>query len=218
MFAHRTITGLLAVLILLGSPGVVRADGPEDQADPTPAAPKPPKGSVARQLLLRYKLQAMQEGQSLAAAIDHSRQAWESLQPDQRDRFRQVARAILEQSPEDQQKLLDHYEKLIRMSHARRQAYRRRAEWLKAVMSHLTDQQKQELLRMTPTDRAKRLMEYRQELEQTGTIDLAEDQAPVDPETQPHDVTADDEPASSDADPNRPASGSPFRLDLDLGR
>jgi hypothetical protein len=216
VFAHRLITGLLASLVLLGAPGVARPDGPGEQADPTPAAPKPPKGSIARQLLLRYKLQAMQEGQSLAAAIDHSRQAWESLQPDQRDRFRQVARAILEQSPEDQQKLLEHYEKLIRMSHARRQAYRRRAEWLKAVMDHLTDEQKKELLRMTATDRAKRLMEYRDELQQTGTIDLGDD-SEAGPGTPPGDEET-DESASPDADPNRPGSDSPFKLDLDLGR
>ncbi len=47
---------------------------------------KPPTGSIAAQLRLKNMLRTQAEG-SLVAAINHNRQDWESLSPDQRDQL-----------------------------------------------------------------------------------------------------------------------------------
>ena len=157
--------------------GRAQADG-DGNASPAGAI-RPAKGSVAAQLALQYKLQAAGDGLSLAAALDHSRDAWESLSPDEREKFRKVALAILRKDPAEQEELLAHYEKLIKMSAERQKAYERRAAWLKAVLDTLSEDEKKQLLAMPPRDRAARLIELRDKLVAEGKLVLKE------PDTQP---------------------------------
>ena len=103
------------------------------QADGTAPAP----GSVARQLMLANRLRAIQ-GSSLTAAISHNRAEWESLSPDQKERFRHDALAFLNEPPEQQQHLLEQYEKLIALSAAQQEHYRQMAQWLKVVTDSFT--------------------------------------------------------------------------------
>ncbi|MFP4355326.1 MAG: DUF3106 domain-containing protein [Phycisphaerae bacterium] len=135
--------------------------------------------SIARQLELKRKLLAASKDQTLAQMVDHNRKSWERLTPDQKDQFRQYAKAFLDKSPEEQAKLLRRYEKLIRMTAEKREAYRRRAVWLKEVVSTLTDQQKQALQEMTPQQRAEELIRLRDKLIEEGKLTLPEQRQPA---------------------------------------
>ncbi len=167
-------------------------------ADNSPSASTtPPKGSIARQLLLKFKLQAGRSGLALADALRHSRNEWESLSPDQREQFREAAYAILQKSEKDQEQILLRYEKLIKMSAERQEAYQRRAKWLKAVLKTLSEEQKQQLLKLKPLQRARRLIEIRDQLVEQGKLALDEqDQADGSPDDPAAGTT------STNGDPN----------------
>ncbi len=131
----------------------------------------PPMGSIARQQLLAAKIKRiMSEGTSLATAMNHNRMEWESLSPDQRSRFRQEALAFLNENPQEQERLLAQYDKLISMSAARQQKYRQTAEWLKVVTASFTADQRKALLAMTPQQRAKALLDRKAELVKEGKL------------------------------------------------
>ena len=132
---------------------------------------RPPSGSIARQLRLKFQLMRESSG-TLAAALSHNREAWERLSPEQRDRFRRRAYAFLQKDPRQQQRLLDDFEKFIKMSADQRVAYRQRAEWLNAVVASLTDSQRQQLLNLPPLERARRLIALRDELVRQGRLKL----------------------------------------------
>ena len=71
--AARTIPAAIAGLFLTAAAAVAR--------DPAPSPHRPPRGSLARQRLLKQRLQRITPG-SLAEALRHSRPAWERLTPD----------------------------------------------------------------------------------------------------------------------------------------
>ena len=129
-----------------------------------------PLGSVARQVHLKLRIMRLADGTSLAAALRHSRQAWESLSPDEREQYRREARAFLQKPADEQQRLLVHYETLIRMSAAKRDAYRRRARWLAVVVASFTDPQRAEMQRLPPKQRAQRLLARKAELIRQGKL------------------------------------------------
>ncbi len=131
----------------------------------------PPMGSIARQLLLAAKLKrANHEAVSLAAAMDHNRADWEKLSPDQRSRFRQEALAFLNENPQEQERLLQQYDKLISMSAAKQAKYRQTAEWLKVVTASFTAEERKALLALTPEQRAKALLERKALLIKEGKL------------------------------------------------
>jgi hypothetical protein len=140
------------------------------EGDDTAAMRKPPAGSVARQLRIQSLLRAQQEGSSLLASINHNRQEWDLLSPDQRENYRSKAYAFLKESPEKQEELLKHYDDLIRMSAQKRQQYQERAKWLKAVVERMTAEERKNLLDMTPEDQAKVLTDRRNELIKQGVL------------------------------------------------
>lgn len=161
MARFRNILAGLLLAALAAAPALAADDG-------SPLR-KPPSGSVAAQLRLKFLLKAQAEG-SLLAAINHSRQDWENLSPDERDQYRRNVLAFLNKSPEDQEKLLQHYDELVRLSAEKKAQYTRRAAWLKAVVERMTPEERKALLNMTPEDRARALVEKRDQLRRQGVI------------------------------------------------
>lgn len=159
---------------------LARQPQPQDE----PALSRPPRGSIAGQLLLQARLKkAMSDGTTLAASLDHNRSQWDALSPDQRSRFRQEALAFLKESPQEQQRLLRHYEKLIALSADRQERYRQTAEWLRTVNASFTAAERQQLLEMPPDQRAKALLERKAELIRQGK--LSAETAATAPTTRP---------------------------------
>jgi len=161
--ADILVLGLVAAL----SSSVTFADGP----DGTVRASKPPKGSLARQLLLKYRLEKIADG-TLAASLDHNRSEWEHSPPELRRRYRDEALAFMKSDPTRQKELLERYEKFTAMPAEKRTEYRLMAQWVKAVVATLSPAERQKLLEMPPDDRAAFLRDRRDELVRTGRLVL----------------------------------------------
>jgi hypothetical protein len=140
------------------------------EADDSAALRKPPMGSVAAQLRIKAKIKAQQEGMTLASAINHNRQEWDGLSPDQREDYRGKVYAFLKENPEKQEELLKHYDELIHMSAQKRQQYEERAKWLKAVVDSMTADERKTLLDMTPENQARALIERRDKMIREGKL------------------------------------------------
>ena len=152
---------IAAITTCLATAVVQAADNP---------SPKPPKGSMARQLMLKYRLAGKLTDGTLQASISHNRQEWESLSPDQRDHYRQEALAFMDKSPEEQEALLKKYESLIKMDAQKQQAYRERARWLKVVVDSFTPQERENLQKISPDERAKILLDRKAQLISEGKL------------------------------------------------
>lgn len=142
-------------------------------ASVTWAAPQNGSGKsveVARQKLLARRLKNAMEGAELTASIQHNRHEWEQLTPDQQDLYRQEAMAFANKSEPEQNKLLDHYDKLIKMSAQTRKQVVQRAQWLSVVVASFSDQQRKELAELSPQERARKLLERKAELIQQGKL------------------------------------------------
>ena len=127
-------------------------------------------GSIARQLSLKLRLMRSANG-TLAQALQHNVAEWEGLPPDERDQYRRKALAFLHKEPAEQERLLKHYEKLIKMSAEKRQAYRRRAKWLEVVVANLTPEQRRDLEKASPKERASSLLAYKAEMIRQGKLE-----------------------------------------------
>ena len=147
-----------------------------------------PKGSLARQLRLKLSLE-MVGGQSLSASLDHNRPEWEMLSPEQREEYRHRVMAFLQKDPDAQDKLLENYSAFLALTQEKRDAYRRRAQWVQAVVATLTPAQRDELRQMSSTDRAKALIARRDQLVRAGKLKL--------------DVSPTDAPARSEDPPGK---------------
>ncbi len=170
--------------------------GPTDGAlaaknDKTASKKTAYRGSVARQLMLKRRLDRIAEGR-LALALNHNRSQWQSLTPDERQEYRRAVLAYQHQDPEKQRQLLEHYEKLIKMSAQRRKAYRQRAKWLEVVVNSLSDRQREDLKHMSPRDRAKFLLQRKKELIEKGEL------KPDGPATKPATTQPDEQKTDSD--------------------
>ncbi len=136
---------------------------------------------VARQLRLKLSLVKAANGDSLAMSIN--RQEWDRLTPDERDKYRREALAFLSKSPEEQEKVIKHYEELIHLTAARREAYLQRAQWLHVVVESFSAQERDDLTKLPPDQRAMRLLERKAELIKQGKLA---------PDTQPASTPAGD--------------------------
>ncbi len=115
------------IILLSVATVVALASAPAAGDDDRAALTKPPAGSIAAQLRLKRNLQRITAG-SLVASLEHNREAWENLTPDERGRFRKSYLAYHQKDPAEREKLLKSYEKLFKMSPERREAWRRRAK------------------------------------------------------------------------------------------
>lgn len=145
-----------------------RADSGGDE---TGVLNRPPFGSLARQLSLKLQLE-IAGGGSLAASLDHNRERWRMLTPEQRERFRQYAVAFLKKNPVDQAKLMRQYAFFLSLSEDKKVAYRLRAMWLKEVSESLSPEERQRIRRMPPVERARALRARRDQLVREGKLDL----------------------------------------------
>ena len=184
MMVMRTHRNTIAALALVAA---LAATAWAENKDDTSAISKPPQGSVASQLQLLNKIRAVQEGTTLAAALDHNRMEWESLSPDQRNRFRKDALAFLSANPQEQEQLVKQYEKLIKLSSEQQLKYRRTAEWLKVVVASYTPEERKQLAEMTPGQRANALLQRKAELIRQGKLpeEMSTSQPASMPATQP---------------------------------
>lgn len=132
---------------------------------------RPPRGSLAAQLRLKLSLQ-MSAGTSLAASMNHNRQDWEMLSPEQRERFRGMAVAFLNKDPKEQEKLLRRYSDFLSLDKQKREEYRARADWVRAVVATFTPQERKNLASMSSMDRAKAIIDRRDELVSQGKLQL----------------------------------------------
>lgn len=156
----RPVRVILALLTVAALSSPVLADEPSR---------KPANVTKARQMMLKHRLQTITGG-SLTAILYHNRREWESLPANERDRYRRDALAFLEKAPQDQEKLLKHYEKLIKLSAEKREEYRQRAQWLKPVVQSFTPDERAALQKLSPEDRARRLLQRRNELIREGKL------------------------------------------------
>ena len=154
-------------------------------------------GSVARQLMLKHRLQKIATA-TLASSLDHNRRRWESLSPDQREQYRRDALAFEKKSVEDQEKLIKQYDKLIKLPPDKREAYRRRARWLKVVAASFTAEQRRQLMALPPDQRARELLERKAHLIREGKL---KDDAATAPRKGPQGPGARPAPATKPAEP-----------------
>ena len=164
---------LAAILVLLPASAMLTAPAWADPADDGGASvlTRPPRGSLAAQLRLKLSLQ-MAGGTSLAASLDHNRQEWKTLSPDQREEFRREVLAFLKRNPKDQDKLLKSYNTFLELDETKRGAYRRRAQWVKAVVATFTPAERDGLRKMSSIDRARLLIARRDQLVREGKLAL----------------------------------------------
>ena len=139
------------------------------QTDESASLRQPPRGSIARQLLLKYRIQKQAAG-TLAVSLYHNRQEWESLSPELRDRYRRDALAFEQKGPEEQARMIENFDKLIKLSAEQQERYRQRAEWLRAVVATFSPEERKGLSEMSPEDRARRLIERRDQLMREGKL------------------------------------------------
>jgi hypothetical protein len=139
---------------------------------------------MARQLMLKYRLAGKLTDGNLQASIKHNRQEWDSLSADQRDHYQQEALAFMDKSQEEQEILLKKYESLIKMDAQKQQAYRERARWLKVVVDSLTPQERENLQKISPDERATILLDRKAQLISEGKLAPAP-QPSTQPSTRP---------------------------------
>jgi hypothetical protein len=174
---------ILAVVVLAASAGLVLGDSGDDA---TRLLTRPPRGSLAAQLRLKLQLE-MVGGSSLAASLDHNEQEWLLYTPDQREQYRRWAVAFLRKNPREQEKLLKHFSAFLSLTKTKRDAYVERARWVKAVAASFTPEQREQLRKMTSMDRARALLERRDELVRQGKLKLRQrpSTAPASPASRP---------------------------------
>ena len=139
-------------------------------------------GSVARQLMLKHRLQKIAAG-TLVASLDHNRRRWKGLSPDQRDQFRRDAYAFEQKSLAQKQELLKNYDKLLKLPADKREAYRRAARWINVVAASFTADERRQLMALPLDQRAQRLLERKAKLIREGK--LPDDGATTTPATKP---------------------------------
>lgn len=141
-----------ALLLTLGRAPVASA------AEPTPAV-----GSKQWQLRLKQALES--KGTSgLLAELNHNKQVWGSLSPEELRELRNRYYAFLKEDPDRQINLLEAAEAFQELPERHKALFNERAVWLSKVVASLTPEEKKELKAMSPADRAKRLLELKAKL------------------------------------------------------
>ena len=135
------------------------------------AAKKSDKDLVtkARQLQLKLKLMEAGDSQLMAARLSNGLE-WDKLTPDQREKIREEVLAFMSKSEVEQEKLLKHYQRLIRLDNDQREAYLRRAAWLRVVVESFTPQEREAMEALSPQERAAKLLERKETLIRQGKL------------------------------------------------
>jgi len=80
--------------------------------------------------------------------------------------------AFLDKNPKEQEKLLLSYSAFLSLDNQKREEYRIRADWVRAVVASFTPQERKQLAGMSSMDRAKALIARRDELVSQGKLQL----------------------------------------------
>jgi len=131
----------------------------------------------AQQLRVRMQLMAINGDPSMAAKMSNGLE-WSKLSADQQEKIRGEVLAFTSKSEAEQEKLLTHYERLIRFDAPRRDAYLARAAWLRVVMDTFTTAERQTLESLPPQARAARILERKEQCIREGRL-------PADPPAEP---------------------------------
>jgi len=142
-------------------------------------AKDPEMGSRTRQLLLK---KALGSG-SLADELSRNRRRWEAMTPEQRRALRDRFLAFVGKDPARQADLIRAFEAFQKLTPQQQEQYRRRAVWLKKVVASLTPEQREALKKLTPDERARKLLELKAALSRPGpTTRPTTTSAPAEPE------------------------------------
>ncbi len=149
---------IVVALAMLSIPANAQAgkDGPTRDPSQVP-------GSKVRQLMLKQALDKQLSG-TLVAELNQNKELWHSMPPEKLRGLRERYYAFLRQDGREQLELMEAAEKFHRLTEQQRQAYLERASWLKKVVANLTPEQRQALQKLTPAERAKRLLELKAKL------------------------------------------------------
>jgi hypothetical protein len=122
-------------------------------------------GSKARQLLLKQALKKQLEG-TLVSELNRNKQVYTSLKlnPQQLRDLREKVYMFKQLDPDRQVDILEAAEEFLSLTPEQRKTYRESEAWLRKVVASLTPQQREALKRLTPEQRAKRLLELRDKL------------------------------------------------------
>jgi len=172
----RTLRFILVICLAAAGAGIAAAKNP-----PKPDPSQVP-GSMARQALLKGALDKHLSG-TLVAELNQNKKIWNSLPPEELRQLRQRYYAFLKQDPSRQADLVQAAIQFEKLTEEQKRIYQERAEWLNRVVASLTPQQREELQRMNPQERAQRLYELRSALPST--------QPAAEPATQPDSPKAD---------------------------
>jgi len=98
---------------------------------------------------------------TLVEELNRNKRLWAKMSPEELRKLRSRYYAFLKENPDKQVELIEAAEKFQKLTAEQRKAFIKRAEWLKKVISHLTEKEKEALKKMTPAQRAKRLLELK---------------------------------------------------------
>ncbi len=119
--------------------------------------------SKARQVLLKQAIDKFMDG-TLVADLNRNKKVWASKTPEELRTLRNRRLAYLKESDEMRAKLLAAGEELDRLTDEQREAYLARAQWLSKVVARLSPAQREALKKLTPQERARRLLELKAKL------------------------------------------------------
>ena len=123
--------------------------------------------SKARQVLLKQAIDKFMDG-TLVADLNRNKKVWASKTPEELRTLRNRRLAYLKESDEMRAKLLAAGEELDRLTDEQREAYLARAQWLSKVVARLSPTQREALKKLTPQERARRLLELKAKLSEPG--------------------------------------------------
>ena len=132
------------------------------------AAARPETISVERQLRLKRRL--LMEQESLVAVLRSNRQSWDRCTPEQRQLLRQRAYAFRQADPAQREAVLGAWERFLALSDGQKDRYRQRALWLTAVIGELPQSARDELIKLPPAERARRLLDLKVQMEAQGKL------------------------------------------------
>ncbi len=116
-------------------------------------------GSKARQLLLIQRLEKVTKG-TLATELNRNRDVYGAMTPQQRRDLREKVYSFLRQNPDRQVRILQAARDLL----AQTPDQKARSAWLARVVASLSAEEKDRLRRMSPAQRANRLLELKAKL------------------------------------------------------
>lgn len=121
-------------------------------------------GSKAQQLLLIQRMDKVAK-RTLVAELNRNRDVYGAMTPQQRRDLREKVYSFLRQNPDRQVRILQAARELL----AQTPVQKARSAWLAKVVASLSAEEKDRLRRMSPAQRAKRLLELKAKLVDKAT-------------------------------------------------